>query len=282
MATGMTIRKIAVHTEEDWRAARRTGLGASEAPSILGHTPWAGPQTIWRRKLGLEPEPVETIAMRIGRQLEPVIAALYEEAHPARRVTNPAQGLFRSRDRAFLIATPDRFVECPERGPGVLELKTARVQGDWDTEPDLAAIGSFEPRFYEVERDEAFLAEYLPVAEAFWHCVLTKTEPRPTGADLPALKRLYPGIEPRTVALPPEAMQWHLNLAEAESEEKRWRLIKDDQTARLLAAMGEAERATIGAVQYRRQRVDVKAEVRPREAYSYVKLVRKVVNGGAQ
>lgn len=57
----------------EWRSWRRTGLGASDAASVLGLSPWTPARLLWERLTGRAPEQEETFAMKRGMRLEPTI-----------------------------------------------------------------------------------------------------------------------------------------------------------------------------------------------------------------
>jgi putative phage-type endonuclease len=301
----MSVRRIAVETEEDWLRARRTGVGSSDAPMILGVSPYGGAVEVFADKIGQTPARPPSEAMRIGRLLEPVIALLYAEKYPDRKVGNPEGGLFRSRQYPPLLATPDRWCYDPERGAGLLEIKTVGEwrQGEWDDEPPLAVliqvaaqmavlgaawaavaalIGGTRLVTYDVERNDSFINEtWIPRALAFWGYVERREIPPAEKVSLEVLKQLYPTVAPRTIELPRAALSWHEQYTEAGSEVRRWEAVRDDAKARILGAMGDAEVAHVPEtlVRYTRTVVNVKEKVIP--ASSYVRLGVKT-NGGAR
>lgn len=68
----------------EWLAWRGKGLGASDAPAVMGVSPWTTPFELWTYKTGLctppEPHPAAVAAMRRGQELEPLARALAEKA----------------------------------------------------------------------------------------------------------------------------------------------------------------------------------------------------------
>jgi putative phage-type endonuclease len=305
----MTVRRIDVQNEAEWLEARRSGIGASEAAMLLGVSPWGTPLDLYARKLGLLPDVEETEKMRLGRRLEPIVAAEYAERFPDHEVGDPEQSLFRSRTEPILLATPDRWVMDPVRGPGLLEIKTTSVfQRDrWDPDgtPDgcpehvqiqvqaqLAVVGGAwaavavllggqEIRCYPITRNQAFIDLYTRHAVRFWaEHVLAKTPPPATGASLETLKALYRDIAPRTVELPAEAVDWDRELEEGARVVKEGQAQVDGAKAKLLAALEDAEMGVLpgGAVAYLRSVVIRKGyEVKPAE---FVSLRRKSLGGG--
>lgn len=62
----------------EWLEYRRTRIGASEAASILGISPYKSALQLWEEKIGLREPPPMNPAMLRGNQLEPEVRAQYE------------------------------------------------------------------------------------------------------------------------------------------------------------------------------------------------------------
>jgi predicted phage-related endonuclease len=247
---------------------------------IIGAAPagWKrGPVAVYLEKIG-EAEPDEpTILMDMGIALEGVVAKHYGKSQPTRIVSDADGRLFRSKTEPYLLASPDRWVEDPDKGLGVLELKTAtwgrdRWQGEAPPEHVLvqvhqqmfvlgvawsvvAVLVDGEIRAWDVPRNDAFLEAYLPHARAFWQSVQRREPPVATGACVEALKRLYPTVEPVTIDLPAEAGAWHRDLEEGKALEARGKELQNDAKAQILGAMGAAQYGRVPGtdVAYRRQ-----------------------------
>ena len=67
-----------------WLAWRHQGIGASEAPTVMGENPWQSPVDLLRAKRGPAPEPDThdriSAAMQFGTDMEPVARRAYERA----------------------------------------------------------------------------------------------------------------------------------------------------------------------------------------------------------
>jgi len=63
----------------EWHTFRRTHIGASEAPIIMGESPWCSPLQLFNRKLGLVPEQADNAAMAEGRRLEPIAREAFDK-----------------------------------------------------------------------------------------------------------------------------------------------------------------------------------------------------------
>lgn len=62
-----------------WLAFRLRGLGASDAPAVMGKSRWTTPYGLYRQKIGLDPGPKMNPAMMRGIKLEPKARAAYEK-----------------------------------------------------------------------------------------------------------------------------------------------------------------------------------------------------------
>lgn len=62
----------------EWLAWRLRGLGASDAPAVMGRSKWTTPYGLFRQKIGLDPGPKMNPAMARGIRLEPKARAAYE------------------------------------------------------------------------------------------------------------------------------------------------------------------------------------------------------------
>jgi putative phage-type endonuclease len=105
---------------DEQRAARRTGLGASEVSAVLGLPSFLSPLEVWASKTeGAERE--DSLDLWRGRAVEPVIVEWYERE--TGRKTRPAEVARHPRCKV-LFATPDRMHKQEEPEP--LEAKSVR------------------------------------------------------------------------------------------------------------------------------------------------------------
>ena len=71
------IERLRQNTPE-WHRWRRQGIGASDAPVIMGETPFKTPRTLWSIKTGRATETAAGPAARRGRELERFARRAYE------------------------------------------------------------------------------------------------------------------------------------------------------------------------------------------------------------
>jgi len=95
---------------QEWLEFRRMKVGASEAPIVMGVSPWSTPRKLWRQKMELDPVTFNSYVMRRGTELEPVARALYESGVGVK--CPPA--VVQHDDHDFMIASLDGLSECGE------------------------------------------------------------------------------------------------------------------------------------------------------------------------
>lgn len=122
----MTVDRIPITSRDQWLALRKQDVTASVAGALLGVHDFTTPYGLWALKSGaITEDPEETAAMKRGRLLEPVAAALLAEQQPNWEITR-GDGYLRDA-AARLGATPDVFAHDPERGPGVVQIKSVEA-----------------------------------------------------------------------------------------------------------------------------------------------------------
>ena len=115
-----------------WLAERRKGVTATDITAILGLSPYQSPFGLWWEKTGPDmPAHEDSDRLRLGRELEPYIRTRWAESSNA-ALYGTNEGLFRSSDRPWQLATPDAVLYEDVFNPELGEL------GDF--EPQLAAV----------------------------------------------------------------------------------------------------------------------------------------------
>ncbi len=206
---------------EEWLAVRRTGVGSSDAPSVMGEPgAFSTPLKVYWSKRGLmETSPEESAFMRIGKHMEPSIAAIYAE-ETGRKLYDPGRWcIMRSVSEPWLMCTIDRMIMTRDgvrlagRDKGVLEIKHA---GHWAVEkwtdgcPRYVWIqiqhqlmvtgmswgavscfmGGIVHKHADVARDESFISELRAACKDFWRRVQEGDEPPATAEDSSAMNKM--------------------------------------------------------------------------------------------
>lgn len=195
-----------------WLSARKAGLGASDAASVMG-IGFQSPIDLWMEKRGLKEHPdlSENDRVAFGNAAEEPLRAMFRVMHPEYELDfTPYLILRQEGEYDFLSDTPDGELTEIETGKrGLYESKTATClkKADWDEwrekvpqkyycqicqgmfcgDYDFAVIwallrnqdGDGELRYYRFERADAEPdIEALKEAGAkFWRCVQDGTIP---------------------------------------------------------------------------------------------------------
>jgi predicted phage-related endonuclease len=251
----MTVEVITPRDRAAWMRARGQDVTASTVGALFNAHEYMTQYELWALKTGRLPTSVEdSPAMRRGRLLEPVAVQLIRQDMPHWTVTYNAGANTYYRDPdARLGATPDVIVDTPERGRGVVQIKSVEQSAyrrkwlDADGEPEvplwIALQATLEAHL--VGAQFAMVAPLvighgidMPLIEvplvpgvidairdrtaAFWQMIAEDREPVPDYArDARLLDRLYP---------------WHDDGEEVD-------LTGDNRIPELLAARQEATEA---------------------------------------
>ncbi|MCM1977189.1 YqaJ viral recombinase family protein [Streptomyces sp. G1] len=159
---------------DEWLAARRPGITASEIAAVLGISPWQSAFSLYWEKTGLVAPAPDSDRLSLGRHLEPWIAERWAADHPD--VEMVPGGLFASVERPWQLATPDRLldIKADDRWrDGVLEIKSSGTYEGWG--PD----GSDEvPAYYRAQ--VLWQMDVLGLDDAFIVCFFLTTQARRT------------------------------------------------------------------------------------------------------
>ncbi len=122
-----SVRTVGLSPEQV--AARRAGIGGSDAAAVLGVDPYKTALTIYQAKVGEREADPPNAAMKRGTYLEPLARKLYREL-TGRRVKRLAQVTHPS--YPFMLCNVDGLIVANRKrngqdGPGVLELKCPGV-----------------------------------------------------------------------------------------------------------------------------------------------------------
>jgi putative phage-type endonuclease len=174
----------------DWLEWRRQGIGASDAPAIMGENPWKSPARMLQEKCGCT-KYYTNAAMVRGIELEPEARKCYENEVGLRF----APACLQSTRHAWLRASVDGLAAD---GSAVVEIKCGegvyRKSSSFRKVPDyyigqlqhilavtdLQAIDFWcylpdRPAVHlSVARDESYIERLLDAERSFWRQVVTK------------------------------------------------------------------------------------------------------------
>lgn len=192
-----------LQNSEEWKRWRKLKIGGSDAPVILGVSPYTTPYELWLDKTGIRPaETASNWAIERGTKLEPAARAIYELEvgidMPAAIKVHPRYD--------FLIASLDGFneehklvLEIKVAGKEVFDAaKAGRVHEKYypQVQHQLACSGGVENHFFvckaeknlsehvivdaalvQVKPDEAYIKEMIAKELEFYKLVQEKIPP---------------------------------------------------------------------------------------------------------
>ncbi len=192
----MPVRLDLRQNSDTWLAWRRGGVGASDAPVIMGVSPWMDLETLWLEKTGRHPGRPSSHAMRRGQWLEPEARAHYVRTtgtrvepvcleHDGRRWMRASlDGLSEDggvaveikcpsgADHEIAIAggVPEKYVPQLQH---LLAVSGARVCHYWSYRDEAGAL-------VEILPDAAYIRALVERERAFWRHVLADCPPQPS------------------------------------------------------------------------------------------------------
>lgn len=200
----MNYEEVKYPSDEEWREARKKGVGGSDVGAIMGLNPWKSPVEVWLEKTG-HSEPPDLSgkeSVEWGNRLEAVVAEKFADMHPEFKVRRKNRTMV-SKSRPWAFANIDREILSKE-GHGILEIKTAglRSEGNWVFGPPdhylcqvqhylsvtgwdwawvAVLIGGQEYREYFIPRDEDDIRAIDKAVDDFWGFVERGEIPELTG-----------------------------------------------------------------------------------------------------
>lgn len=189
----------------DWKKWRSEGIGASDAPIILGVSPWKTRYQLWEEKSGLVTRDISNWATERGNELEPKARANYELTTGL----DMPVAFVEHKDLPFIRASldgwnPDANVVLEIKCPGAEDHAKA-VSGQIpakyipQVQHQLFVTGAKRVDYYSFDGDQSFaLVQVFPdvpyikamVAELvkFWGQVKTGTPPEFSDKDVVEVK----------------------------------------------------------------------------------------------
>lgn len=210
-------------SREEWLAKRREGLGASDAPAILGVSPWASPFTIYCDKRGVERDDERrgsSERLKWGALLQDPIAKELGERLKIAIELRPPTTIWRNTMLPWLQCSLDGETTL-EGERGAVEIKTASIfeRQTWTHEGEVplvyqvqaqhqmavtgyqfvligVLIGTEELRHTIIPRDPDFIPMLVNQEERFWAQVERGEAPPADGSE--EAKRLLRKLSPPT------------------------------------------------------------------------------------
>lgn len=184
----------------DWKLWRSKGIGASDAPVVMGVSPYKTAYELWEEKTGLVSSDSEgNWATRRGHELEPRARANYELEY---MISMPI-AFVEHREYPFIRASLDGYneaasrileIKCPGKADHDLALQGKVPEKYWpQVQHQLFATGAKVCHYYSFDGERGALVEVYPDLEyieklveqevAFWRLVETQTPPKLSDRD---------------------------------------------------------------------------------------------------
>lgn len=123
---------MTIGSRSDWLSARISGIGASEASSVLGMNPYKTNVQLWNEKTGrtATEDISDKPCVRYGNDAEPLLRELFTLDFPQYLVSyNEFKLVANLEDYPFIFATLDGELEhIHTHEKGILEIKTTEIQ----------------------------------------------------------------------------------------------------------------------------------------------------------
>lgn len=267
-------------TDDEWRAERRNGCGASDVAALLGFSRWRTPWQVWAEKTGHPMAPVDDAneAARLGNLLEPwlLLQAIWLIQPSADWHVSPTpHRLYRHAEHPLRMCSPDG-----QRHPLVLEpdddgrwdlvqaktagLQTGRAPG-WsaDTYPLgyelqarwemhvmgaavnhlVALVAGLGLVHHPIARDMEIEENLVGQVAPWWERhVIGGDEPPLSGGDADMLAKLYPRVVREAVRLDDtDALSWWEAYRDAHADVTEAEARKSEAAVALKALIGDAK-----------------------------------------
>jgi putative phage-type endonuclease len=163
-----TIERLRQNTPE-WQHWRRQGIGASDAPVIMGETPFKSPRTLWSIKTGRMPEEPAGPAARRGRELEGYARRAYErrtgiQVEPLCLVHQELGWMRASLDGLSFDGTTLVEIKCPLNLRDRISAVQGRIPSQYHAQlqHQLEVSGAERAHYWSFHGSDGFLIEIRP------------------------------------------------------------------------------------------------------------------------
>lgn len=183
----------------EWHEMRKNRIGASDAATIMGVSPWSSPYMLWEEKLGLRPPKEMNFAMSEGKRKEESARKRFSEIIGK----NIQPDVIIHPTYNYLLASldgisEDRQIICEIKHPGRKDHEEAlegRVpekyypQVQMQMEVSGLPLNHYFSCYGEdacvviVERNRAFIDKMMPLLHDFYKCMITFKPPELTERD---------------------------------------------------------------------------------------------------
>jgi putative phage-type endonuclease len=249
---------------ESWEEWRAKGLGSSDAPILMGASPWITPYQLWEQKTKRAVSTVSNWAMERGNQLEPKARAhfqlLCDIDMPATLKEHAMHPFLRASLDGFNAANGGRVLEikCPGKEDHATALaKKIPEKYIWQLVHQLMVADAAQADYFSFDGERGVtvpfyrdlkLEKMLILKElAFWELVQSDTPPELTDKDFKILR----GKEEKALFTKFKKLKLEVDAKSEALEEVRKEIIEHVEHPRVICAdvqLVKSERK--GAVDY--------------------------------
>jgi len=188
------LEKALIQGSSEWKEFRRETIGASDAPIILGISPWKTPLELWEEKMGFRSGDEPSWAMLRGIELEDTARQAFEEMtkiYVFPRVIHHSeyQWMIASLDGIDIEAKNIVEIKCPGKKDHAIakegkipEKYYPQLQHQMEvcklTEAYYFSYDGENGVLLTIKRDQAFIDKMLEKEKEFWNCMKNFIPPK--------------------------------------------------------------------------------------------------------
>jgi putative phage-type endonuclease len=231
------IERLRQNTPE-WHKWRQQGLGASDAPVVMGEAAFKTPRILWAIKTGRTPESTPGFAARRGRELERIARRAYErqtgsQMEPLCLVHDELDWMRASLDGLSFDGSTVLEIKCPMNVEGRTAAKQAHIPPQYyaQLQHQLEVSRAAEVHYWSfngssgtlirVSPDREYRKKLVEAEARFWQLVKGNIWPE-VGEELDL------GTDPKWREITVHYRQAKLRLDAASAEEGRLRAILEN------------------------------------------------------
>lgn len=178
---------------------RRNGIGSSDAPVVMGISPWTTPYQLWQDKVFGNVERFDNPSMKRGRDLEETARQEFEKivgtlVAPDCIVHSKFDWMRASLDGIDADRKVMVEIKCPNQEDHSLALSKKVPEKYWPQVQHQMEVAGLDQMYYfsfdgrngvlvEVRRDPSYVDKLLESESNFWDLVLKKLPPELTDKD---------------------------------------------------------------------------------------------------
>lgn len=182
-----------------WHEWRRNGIGGSDAPVLMGVSPWKTPYQLWEEKAFGISEQADNSSMKRGRDLEEPARQEFEKiigtlVAPANIVHPSLEWMRASLDGIDVHKKIVVEIKCPGKEDHALAESRKIPEKYWPQVQHQMEVAGVDQMFYfsfdgskgvvvEVRKDQGYIDSLMETESKFWEMVKSKTPPETTERD---------------------------------------------------------------------------------------------------